>query len=324
MGLGVGVRDGLGRGVAVGVGVGVGVEVGAGDGTSVGAGVGMGVDPSVEAGAGDGTSVGAGVGMGVDPSVEAGAGDGTSVGAGVGMGVDPSVEAGASDGTSVGAAAGVGVNSGMEVGDGDACGIGVGVAAAVGVSSTTAGTSVGARPAHQHRRRQAGWPGQLPAGTPASYIPGVPGGLATHQTSINFLAGLPGAIASQSRRAHQAAIPSRTCFAGMTSWGDPKRDCPVVEGDLDAVGVVTWQHPLGAPCLWLVLCFQTTIPEAREHFFTPSTRCHTHPFGGLGVGPPLATWWDEIKSLHYQVHSGVVTKSPFPLIGREVCVSVQS
>ena len=28
---------------------------------------------------------------------------------------------------------------------------------------------------------------------------------------------------------------------------------------------------------------QTIIPEAQEHFLTPSARRDTHPFGGLGL-----------------------------------------
>ena len=44
----------------------------------------------------------------------------------------------------------------------------------------------------------------------------------------------------------------------------------VVEGDLNAVGVLMWQHLSGAPCFWLVSCSKTIIPEAREHPFAAS------------------------------------------------------
>ena len=44
----------------------------------------------------------------------------------------------------------------------------------------------------------------------------------------------------------------------------------VVEGDLNAVGVLKWQHLSGAPCFWLVSCSKTIIPEAREHLFAAS------------------------------------------------------
>ena len=43
----------------------------------------------------------------------------------------------------------------------------------------------------------------------------------------------------------------------------------VVEGYLDAVGVLKWQHLLGAPCFWLVSCSKTIIPDSQEHFLTP-------------------------------------------------------
>ena len=44
----------------------------------------------------------------------------------------------------------------------------------------------------------------------------------------------------------------------------------VIEGDLNAVGVLKWQHLLGAPCFWLVSCSKTIIPEAREHLLADS------------------------------------------------------
>ena len=49
----------------------------------------------------------------------------------------------------------------------------------------------------------------------------------------------------------------------------------VVEGDLDAVGVllVSGRFPLS----------KTIIPYAKEHFLTPSPRRDAHLFGGLGL-----------------------------------------
>ena len=210
----------------------------------------------------------------------------------------------------------------MEVADGDACGISVGVAAAVGMSSTTDGTSAGGA-ARSSTQATASRMARAATSRNASFIHSSRSWRSSHASNQHQF---PCRSTRGNRVSKSTGPPSRNSredmLCGNDELGDPKRDCPVVEGDLDAVGVVTWQHPLGAPCLWLVLCFQTTIPEAREHFFTPSTRCHTHPFGGLGVRPPLATWGDEIKSLHYQVHSGLVTKSPFSLIGRGVCLGL--
>ena len=57
----------------------------------------------------------------------------------------------------------------------------------------------------------------------------------------------------------------------------------VVEGDLDAVGVVA------GIIYWVLLvwgCFsvsKTIIPDGQEHFLTPSARRYTHLFGGLGL-----------------------------------------
>ena len=52
----------------------------------------------------------------------------------------------------------------------------------------------------------------------------------------------------------------------------------VVEGDLDAVGVVAWQHLLGAPSLGSVLCFENHYPRSTG---APSCR-----FASLTRRPP--------------------------------------
>ena len=46
----------------------------------------------------------------------------------------------------------------------------------------------------------------------------------------------------------------------------------IVEGDLDAVGVVAWQHLLGAPFLGPVCCFKTIIPDTEERLLAASGR----------------------------------------------------
>ena len=40
---------------------------------------------------------------------------------------------------------------------------------------------------------------------------------------------------------------------------------------------------MGAPASRMVCRHNNHYPRCREHFLTPSTRRHTHPFGGLGV-----------------------------------------
>ena len=57
----------------------------------------------------------------------------------------------------------------------------------------------------------------------------------------------------------------------------------VVEGDLNAVGVLKWQHLSGAPCFWLVSCSKTIIPEAREHLLPLQDTDPTPSFGGFGI-----------------------------------------
>ena len=44
----------------------------------------------------------------------------------------------------------------------------------------------------------------------------------------------------------------------------------VVEGDLNAVGVLMWRYLSGAPCFWLVSCSKTIIPDSQEHLFALS------------------------------------------------------
>ena len=46
----------------------------------------------------------------------------------------------------------------------------------------------------------------------------------------------------------------------------------VVEGDLDPVGVVAWQHLPGAPFPGPFFCYKTIIPEAQEHLLAASGR----------------------------------------------------
>ena len=50
----------------------------------------------------------------------------------------------------------------------------------------------------------------------------------------------------------------------------------VVEGDLDSVGMVKWQHLLGAPCFGSVLCFQNHYPRTTGALSYPfSTPQHS-------------------------------------------------
>ena len=71
----------------------------------------------------------------------------------------------------------------------------------------------------------------------------------------------------------------------------------VVEGDLDPVGVVAWQHLLGAPCSGVGLLLQNHYPRGRGAPFCPlQEAAHTPSFGGLGLSgrsgyrPPSPRW----------------------------------
>ena len=39
----------------------------------------------------------------------------------------------------------------------------------------------------------------------------------------------------------------------------------VIKDDADPVGIVLWQHLLGAPCFQAVFCSKTIIPDSEEH-----------------------------------------------------------
>ena len=67
----------------------------------------------------------------------------------------------------------------------------------------------------------------------------------------------------------QAQVQGQRCGKDQPGIVD---QAVVVEGDTDAVGVVAWQHLLGAPFLGPVFCFKTIIPDAQEHFLAASGR----------------------------------------------------
>ena len=58
----------------------------------------------------------------------------------------------------------------------------------------------------------------------------------------------------------------------------------VVERDSDAVGVVAWQHQLGAPCSGVGLQLQDHCPRFKgESFWLLQQASHTPSFGGFGL-----------------------------------------
>ena len=63
----------------------------------------------------------------------------------------------------------------------------------------------------------------------------------------------------------------------------------VVEGDLDAVGVVAWQHLLGAPGLGTVWCYQNHYPSSTGALPCPFSTLRHSSFRWIGANaqPPL-------------------------------------
>ena len=107
--------------------------------------------------------------------------------------------------------------------------------------------------------------------------------------------GVVNAVAPSQRRRHQRhhlvarvrpprgiaqveALPDEFGQAEVPRQGGRKEQpgighqAAVVEGDLDPVGVVAWQHLLGAPFPGPFFCYKTIIPEAQERLLAASGR----------------------------------------------------
>ena len=67
----------------------------------------------------------------------------------------------------------------------------------------------------------------------------------------------------------QAQVPGE---GGRQEQAGIGHQAAVVEGDLDPVGVVAWQHLLGAPFPGSGFCYKPIIPEAQEHLLAASGR----------------------------------------------------
>ena len=108
----------------------------------------------------------------------------------------------------------------------------------------------------------------------ASVVPPVRNTSASSMQSLPASADATSVIILSPVLALPVAWPRSRCRS--TSWGRPRcrarvygRISPafvdqavVVEGDVDAVGVLKWQHLLGAPCFWLVFLFQNHYPSS--------------------------------------------------------------
>ena len=61
---------------------------------------------------------------------------------------------------------------------------------------------------------------------------------------------------------------------------------------------------LGAPASMTVCRFNNHYPRSQEHFLAPSTRRHTHPFGGSGVRKGRNIWL-SIETARYPKENSV-------------------
>ena len=58
----------------------------------------------------------------------------------------------------------------------------------------------------------------------------------------------------------------------------------IVKDDANTVGIVLWQHLLGAPCFRAVFCSKTIIPDSAEH-----------PLASSRTVPKVVFRWIRIK-----------------------------
>ena len=70
------------------------------------------------------------------------------------------------------------------------------------------------------------------------------------------------------------------CKGGRQEQAGIGHQAVVVKDDADTVGIILWQHLLGAPCFRAVFCFKTILPDSEEH---PLASSRTVPGGGFGV-----------------------------------------
>ena len=64
----------------------------------------------------------------------------------------------------------------------------------------------------------------------------------------------------------------------------PQVQAVVIEGDLDAVGIVLWQHLLSALCSGVGFVFRKPLSQILgSSLLLLQEASHTRPFGGLGV-----------------------------------------
>ena len=69
----------------------------------------------------------------------------------------------------------------------------------------------------------------------------------------------------------------------------------VVKEDADTVGIVLWQHLLGAPCFRAGFCSKTIIPDSEEH-----------PLASSRAVPKAVLRWIRVYAKHPRLTSGAL------------------
>ena len=95
---------------------------------------------------------------------------------------------------------------------------------------------------------------------------------ATRVSSLSPVFARPGASAEIEVTVYEFPQAQVSGEGGRQEQAGIGHQAGVVKGDLDAVGVVAWQHQLGAPFLGSVFYCKTIIPEAQEHLLAAPGR----------------------------------------------------
>ena len=74
------------------------------------------------------------------------------------------------------------------------------------------------------------------------------------------------------------------CKGGRQEQAGIGHQAVVVKDDADTVGIVLWQHLLGAPCFRAVFCFKTILPDSEEH-----------PLASSRTVPKVVSRWIRVK-----------------------------
>ncbi len=81
------------------------------------------------------------------------------------------------------------------------------------------------------------------------------------------------------------------CKGGRQEQAGIGHQAVVVKDDADTVGIVLWQHLLGAPCFRVGFCFKTILPDSEEH-----------PLASSRTVPKVVFRWIRVKEGKYALN----------------------